>query len=79
MTLTANGRLVNADVRSIASSSSFGGMFPPARAANAPAFETAATSSGVLTQVIAPQSIGYSVPRNPLPLEKSLSVALSIA
>ena len=62
------------------------GALPPARQPKPPALQTAETSFGSETQVIAPQMIGYFTPRNSLPrrmsgvnIDKSFIILLSFS
>src|SRR5512134_124540 len=65
--LTPKGNFVFRRVASISSARRSGGMFPPARTPNPPAFEMAATRLDSETHVMAPQRIAYRVPRKSVP------------
>src|SRR3990170_6528556 len=65
--LTPKGKSVFSRVLRISSASISGGMFPPARTPNPPAFEIAETRFDSDTQVIAPHRLAYRVPRKSVP------------
>ena len=69
------GLFVLSRVFSISALSISGGMFPPAKTPKAPALEMAETRVDSEIQVMAPPRIGYSTPRNSLPLLHSLSIS----